>query len=174
MDVPYIYLQRVMTVENNLNNYENSIDIIKEYPQDKRYTLAMLQDIQRHYGFIPREAMEYISEYLNLPLSHIYSMATFYKALKLTPKGKHTIKVCSGTACHIRGSETVKDQILSILNIKPGETTSDGLFSLEVVNCIGACALAPVMVIDDKYYGNMTPEKIQSVIDQYKGASIYG
>lgn len=81
MDVPYIYLQRVMTVENNLNNYENSIDIIKEYPQDKRYTLAMLQDIQRHYGFIPREAMEYISEYLNLPLSHIYSMATFYKAL---------------------------------------------------------------------------------------------
>lgn len=101
-------------------------------------------------------------------------MATFYKALKLTPKGKHTIKVCSGTACHIRGSETVKDQILSILNIKPGETTSDGLFSLEVVNCIGACALAPVMVIDDKYYGNMTPEKIQSVIDQYKGASIYG
>jgi len=170
----YIFYLGVKGLQESLKDYSNSIDIIKKYPKDKRYTLAMLQDVQKSYGFIPREAMECISEYLSQPLSSIYSIATFYKALKLTPKGKYTIRVCSGTACHIRGSQTIKDEILSILNIKPGETTSDGLFSLEVVNCLGACALAPVMVIDDKYYGNMTQEKVRAVIDQYKGASING
>lgn len=172
MDVLHI-IGKVIDMQDNIMDYRDSIDIIKKYPQDKRYTLAMLQDVQKNYGFIPREAMECIAEYLNQPLSNIYSIATFYKALKLTPKGKHTIKVCSGTACHIRGSQTIKDELLSLLNIKPGETTSDGLFSLEVVNCIGACALAPVMVIDDKYYGNMTQDKVRDVIDQYKGANIY-
>lgn len=148
-------------------------EIIHEYPREKRHTLAILQDIQRKNGFIPREAMEYVSEYLNLPISNIYSVATFYKALSLKPKGKHIIKVCSGTACHIRGSSSIKEELLELLGIEPGETSKDGLFSVEVVNCLGACALAPVMVIDDKYYGNMTKDKVKSVIDQYKGERVY-
>lgn len=148
-------------------------DIIHGYPKEKRHVLSILQDIQRKNGFIPREAMEYISKYLNLSMSNIYSLTTFYKALSLKPKGKHIIKVCSGTACHIRGSNSIKEDLLELLEIEPGETSEDGLFSVEVVNCLGACALAPVMVIDDKYYGNMTKDKIMSVIGQYKEARIY-
>ncbi|HHV45362.1 MAG TPA: NADH-quinone oxidoreductase subunit NuoE [Tissierellia bacterium] len=149
-------------------------EIIHGYPKEKRYTLAILQDIQKRNGFIPREAMEYLSQYLGLPVSNIYSIATFYKALSLKPKGKHIIKVCSGTACHIRGSGTIKEELLELLGIKPGETSEDGLFSVEVVNCLGACALAPVVVIDDKYYGNMTKDKVKSVIDQYKEERVHG
>jgi NADH-quinone oxidoreductase subunit E len=97
-------------------------------------------------------------------------MATFYKALSLKAKGKYIIKVCNGTACHIRGSNALMDEVAEVLDITPGETTSDGLFSIEIVNCLGACALAPVMVIDDKYYGGMTKEKVKSVIEEYRRA----
>ena len=148
--------------------YKQLICIVENYKPEKRFTLAILQDIQNKFNFIPREAIFYISEYLNVPVSEIYSMATFYKALSLTPKGKHIIKVCNGTACHIRGSKTLLDEITDLLKIKPGETTPDGLFSVEIVNCLGACALAPVMVIDDKYYGAMTKEKVIEVINEYK------
>lgn len=155
---------------DSINDYKESMEILKKYPSEKRYTLAILQDIQREYGFIPREVMSYISEYLNLPITNIYSIATFYKALSLKAKGKYVIKVCNGTACHIRGSNTLIDEITEVLGIKPGETTEDGLFSIEIVNCLGACALAPVMVVNEKYYGNMTKEKVKTVIDEYKGA----
>lgn len=151
--------------------FMESIEFIKKYPAEKRYTLAILQDIQNEYGFIPRETMNYIAEYLNLPVSDIYSMATFYKALSLKPKGKHVIKVCNGTACHIRGSNLLIDEVKEILNIKPGETTNDGLFSMEIVNCLGACALAPVLVVDGKYYGSMTKDKIKAVLDECKEAA---
>lgn len=140
-------------------------EIIKTYPSEKRYTLAILQDIQREYGFVPRDSMKDISEHLGIPLSQVYSMATFYKALSLTPKGKYAIKVCNGTACHIRGSETVKQEIMNLLNINSGETSDDGLFSLEIVNCIGACALAPVMLINDKYYGSLDKDKVHNIIN---------
>lgn len=149
-------------------------EIIHGYPKEKRHTLAILQDIQRRNGFISREAMEYVSEYLSLPMSSIYSIATFYKALSLKPKGRHIIKVCNGTACHIRGSGSIKEELLELLGIEPGETSEDGLFSVEVVNCLGACALAPVLAIDDKYYGNMTKEKVKSIIDQYKEGRVRG
>ena len=156
-----------LTVDIN-NNYLNSIEIIKEYPSEKRFALAILQDIQKEYGFIPRDVMSYVSKYLDLPLSEIYSIATFYKSLSLKPKGKYTIKVCNGTACHIRGAESIKNEISNILNLTPGETTDDGLFSIEVVNCIGACALAPVMLINGKYYGGLTSEKIRTIIDELR------
>lgn len=99
-----------------------------------------------------------------MPVSELYAIATFYKTLSLTPKGKHIIRVCDGTACHIRGSVTLLDSIQSVLGIAPDETTSDGLYSLEVVNCLGACALAPVMIIDDVWYGQMTAEKLPEVL----------
>ncbi len=156
---------------NSSIDYAESIEILKKYPKEKRFTLAILQDVQRTYGFIPRETMDYIAEYLNLPVSEIYSMATFYKALSLKAKGKYVIKVCNGTACHIRGSNTLIEEVAAELNISPGETTNDGLFSIEIVNCLGACALAPVMVINDKYYGQMTKDKVKSVINQYREAA---
>ena len=158
-------------VKDTSININESNEILQKYLPEKRFTLAMLQDIQKKYGFIPRESMNLIAQYLNLPVSDIYSMATFYKALSLKPKGKHIIKVCNGTACHIRGSNALIDEITEILNIPPGETTEDGLFSMEIVNCLGACALAPVMVIDDKYYGGMTKLKVKKILDEYKEAA---
>ncbi|WP_232233070.1 MULTISPECIES: NADH-quinone oxidoreductase subunit NuoE [Sedimentibacter] len=159
----------IMMVDSSIDLKE-SYEILNKYPPEKRFTLAILQDVQKQYGFVPRETMNLIAEYLRLPVSEIYSMATFYKALSLKAKGKYIIKVCNGTACHIRGSNALMDEVAEVLDIIPGETTSDGLFSIEIVNCLGACALAPVMVIDDKYYGGMTKEKVKSVIEEYRRA----
>ena len=142
--------------------------IIGNYPREKRFTLAILQDIQKEYGFIPRDKMTEVSVHLEIPVSEIYSLATFYKALSLKPKGKYIIKVCNGTACHIRNSVSVLEEVKNILNIGDGETTEDGLFSVEVVNCLGACALAPVMVVEDKFYGEMTRDKVRDVLKGYR------
>jgi NADH-quinone oxidoreductase subunit E len=159
----------IMMVDSSIDLKE-SYEILNKYSPEKRFTLAILQDVQKQYGFVPRETMNLIAEYSNQPVSEIYSMATFYKALSLKAKGKYIIKVCNGTACHIRGSNALMDEVAEVLDITPGETTSDGLFSIEIVNCLGACALAPVMVIDDKYYGGMTKEKVKSVIEEYRRA----
>ena len=138
--------------------------LIENYPKDGRFALAVMQDMQRSYNYVPREGLEALAEYLACPLSVLYSMATFYKALSLKPKGKHIIKVCDGTACHIRGSMNIINAIERELGINPGETSPDGEFSLELVNCVGACALAPVMVLDEKYYGNLTPESLAGIL----------
>lgn len=148
-------------------------NIIKKYPNKQQYTLAILQDIQKKYNYIPRSALEMISDYLDINLSELYSIATFYKALSLKPKGKYIIKVCDGTACHIRGSQIIIDEIKKILKIKPGETTEDGIFSLETVACLGSCALAPVMVINDKYYGKVVPNRIREILKEYGSVEKY-
>ncbi|MEG0075461.1 MAG: NAD(P)H-dependent oxidoreductase subunit E [Eubacterium sp.] len=142
--------------------------ILKEYPREQRYSLAMMQDMQRSFNYIPEEGMKSLADYLECPLAYLYSMATFYGALSLKPKGKHIIKLCDGTACHIRGSVNLITGIKRELNIEPGETSSDGLFSLETVNCLGSCALAPVMVIDGVYYGKVTLEKLPDILKNYK------
>lgn len=148
----------------------SNVDVIlNRHPNQQRYTLAILQDIQKEYNYIPREALDKVSTYLNIPLSKLYSMATFYKALSLVPKGKNIITVCDGTACHVRSSSVVLEQIEKYLKIKPGETTEDRLFSLQIVNCLGACAIAPVMVINDKYYGKLTPNMIKEILNNYGG-----
>lgn len=156
--------------ENSCIESEELIEIMRKYPKEKRYTLAILQDIQRKYSYISEESMNCVAEYLSIPLSSVYSISTFYKALSLNKKGKYEIKVCSGTACHIRGSKNIIEEIKNILDINPGETTKDGLFSIEVVNCLGACALAPVMVVNGTYYGNMTKEKVRAIINEYREA----
>lgn len=144
------------------------MEILRQYPKEQRYCLAMMQDMQRRYNYIPREGMEALAEYLGCPLSSLYSMATFYKALSLKPKGRHIIKLCDGTACHIRGANTLCDGVRRVLGIGADETTEDGLFSLELVNCLGSCALAPVMVVDDTYYGKMTMEKLPGILEKYR------
>ena len=143
-------------------------EIIHNYPAEQRHSLAIMQDMQRQFNYIPREGMEALAEYLGCALSVLYSMATFYKALSLKPKGKHIIKLCDGTACHIRGSMTLKEGVTRALGIDDGETTEDGMFSLELVNCLGSCALAPVMVVDGKYYGKVTLEKLPEILDEYR------
>lgn len=144
--------------------------MFEKYPKEQRYTLSILQDIQKKYNYIPKDLLIELSEYLDMPLSKLYSMATFYKALSLIPKGKNIIKVCDGTACHIRSSNSLLDELEKTLGIKPGETTKDGKFSLETVNCLGSCAIAPVMVINDKYYGKLTPSMVREILKEYGGA----
>ncbi len=149
-------------------NDQEILDILQSYPQEQRYCLAIMQDMQKKYNYIPREGMERLAEYLGCPLSSLYSMATFYKALSLKPKGKHIIKLCDGTACHIRGSSSLRDGVTRILGISDGETTEDGLFSLELVNCLGSCALAPVMVVDENYHGKVAVDKLSEILDSYR------
>ena len=140
-------------------------DLLDAYPKDRRHTLAALQDMQRQFGYVPREGMEALAIYMACPLSAVYSMATFFKALSLRPKGRHIIRICDGTACHVRGSSGLIDYVRSTLGIRPDETTPDGEFSLELVGCLGVCALAPVMVVDDVYYSKVTQDALPGIFE---------
>ncbi|MDR3355142.1 MAG: NAD(P)H-dependent oxidoreductase subunit E [Synergistaceae bacterium] len=142
--------------------------IVSRYAPEKRFSLAIMQDIQREFNYIPKEAMRAVSEYLDIRMARLYGMATFYKALSLKPKGKYAIKVCDGTACHIRSSLTILDEIKSALGINVGEVTPDNLFSVETVNCLGACALAPVMLINEEYHGKLKLRDVRDILDRYR------
>jgi len=155
-------------MEEQVISQEQIMSVLGAYPKERRFSLAVMQDMQRLFGYVPKKGLEKLSEYLECPLSDLYSMATFYKALSLTPKGKHTIKVCDGTACHIRGSVNIIGAIERTLGIGPDETTEDLEFSLELVNCVGACAIAPVMVIDGKYYGKLTMDSLPGIFDSVR------
>lgn len=144
------------------------LSLIRAYPPEQRYALAILQDMQRKYTYLPRLGLSLLSEYLEQPLAPLYAMATFYRSLSLKPKGRHIIKCCDGTACHLKGAARLVDEIGKQLGIAPGETAADGLFSLETVNCLGACAMAPVLLIDDDYYGQVNPEKLKGILARYQ------
>ncbi len=126
--------------------------------------VAALEAIQDQYHYLPKEALMLASEQLDIPLSRVFAVATFFNAFSLKPKGKHCMHVCMGTACHVRGSPQVLDRMEIKLGVQPGETTPDGLFTLETVNCLGACALGPIVVSDDVYAGEMTPQKVDILI----------
>lgn len=149
--------------------HEKIAQIVNSYPGEQRYILAIMQDVQKKFNYLPRESMESIAEHVDVPFSRVYSMATFYKAFSLVPKGRYTIKICDGTACHIKGSNVLLNQLNKILGITAGETTDDGLFSIETVNCLGACAIAPVMVINEKVYSKVTSSTIVDIIKSYGG-----
>lgn len=141
--------------------------IVKSYPQDRHYVLAALQDMQASFNYIPKLGLEKLSEHMEVPVSQLYSMATFYKALSLKPKGKHIIKVCNGTACHLRGSMNLITGLKRELGIAPGETTKDMQFSVDLVNCLGCCALAPVMLVDENYHNRLKLEDVKSIVAKY-------
>ena len=143
--------------------------VLAAYPHEKRYSLAILQDLQHRFGYVPKEALEAVSAFLGIKISALYSMVTFYRALSLKPKGKHIIRVCDGTACHIRGAPALLDTLKRGLKIAPGETTKDGLFTLETVNCLGACAIAPVMVVDENYHPKVAPDEVDKTLAIYRG-----
>ena len=145
--------------------------VLESYPKEKRYSLAILQDLQREFGYIPKESFQEASVYLGIKVSALYSMATFYRALSLKPKGKHVIRVCDGTACHIRGAPVLLDALPRSLGIQAGETTGDGLFTVETVNCLGACAIAPVMVVDGEYHPKVKPDQVEAILKTYREKS---
>lgn len=161
-----------MAVAENLKTSDEKIGcIIQSYPPEKRYILAMMQDVQKEYNYLPKDALMAIAEHVGTPFSKVYSMATFYKAFSLKPKGRFNMKVCDGTACHIKSSSVLIDQIYEDLGIKPGETTEDGLFSLETVNCLGACAISPVVMVNDTVHPKVTSSGILEIIRKYRRAA---
>jgi len=139
-------------------------EIIDREASNEGSIISALEKIQDRYRYLPKEALILASQRLGVPLSQAYAVATFYNAFSLKPKGKHCLHVCMGTACHVRGSPLVLDRIETKLGIAAGETTQDRLFSLETVNCVGACALGPIVVADDEYSGQMTLEKADRLI----------
>ena len=138
--------------------------ILKKYKGEKGLLVSVLQDIQSEYKYLPPEALKQVSEVMSIPMSQVYHVATFFKAFSLTPRGKHLASVCLGTACHVRGAPAVLDEVRRQLGIEPGGTTKDKKFSLETVNCVGACALGPIVIIDGDYTGQMTAAKVKEVL----------
>ena len=131
-------------------------EILQRYPSDPQHLISVLQDIQLEYRYLPRPALEQVAEALRVSLAKVFSVATFYKTFSLTPRGEQVLRVCTGTACHIRGAPLILGELQTRLKIKPGGTTEDLKFSLEAVNCVGACALAPVVMVNDKAHGNLS------------------
>ncbi len=142
--------------------------IIDKYNADEGQLISILQDIQSELYYLPKETLIQVSDAMGIPLSRVYSVATFFKAFSLKPRGKHLIDVCLGTACHVRGAPKVLEQIERSLKISRGETTSDFKFTLETVNCMGCCALGPVVRLDGKYFGQMSAGKVDSILNKYE------
>ena len=142
--------------------------IIDKYQGESSYLIQILLEIQSENNWLPKEALERISEKLQVPLARIQHIATFYKAFSLVPKGRHKIHICMGTACHVRGAPRILDTVEDLTGIKPGETDLDLKFSLETVNCLGCCALGPVMEIDGKTHGKMAPGETVDILKNYE------
>jgi NADH-quinone oxidoreductase subunit E len=142
--------------------------ILSRYEGDSWDLIPVLQDIQDSYSYLPKDELQVVSERLNVPLTQIYSVATFFKMFSLIPKGKHQIKVCLGTTCHLRGSGRVVESLGHRLGVEVGYTTKDMQFSLDTVGCLGSCAQAPVMMVDDKYFGRTTVDKVPKILKLYK------
>lgn len=136
------------------------------YKQDKDNLIQILNDVQEHYGYIPKHAQVAVSEYLSIPMAEIFGVITFYSRFTLKPKGKYHIAVCLGTACYVKGSQKIMDRLEDRLGIKTGETTEDGKFSIEATRCVGACGLAPVFTVNGEVYGKATVQKLDKVLDE--------
>jgi NADH-quinone oxidoreductase subunit E len=150
------------------DNYQR---LIQAYPPEQHYLLPIMQDVQKNYNYLPRLAIQMTSGYLGIPVAKVYAMASFYKAFSLTPKGRYVFRVCDGTACHIKNSEVLLDQLYQQLGIRAGQTSADGMYSIETVNCLGACALSPVMVVNGKVYGKVSPGDLERIIRDCGGSA---
>jgi NADH-quinone oxidoreductase subunit E len=146
-------------------NFKQQLDnILSQHNRNRGNLIPILQEVQQEFGYLPQEAMQIIADFLRLSNSTVYSVATFYAQFKFTPTGKRTVKVCRGTACHVRGGARILREAEKKLGIKPGETTKDREYTLETVACFGSCALAPVMVADRNVYGRMTTTKVGQIL----------
>jgi NADH-quinone oxidoreductase subunit E len=138
--------------------------ILDKYNRDKAFLVSILQDIQTEYRYLPKDVLKQVGQDLAIPMSQVYHVSTFFKAFSLEPRGEHMITVCLGTACHVRGAPSVLDEAKRQLGIEPGENTADMKYTLETVNCVGACALGPIVVVDGKYHGQMSPGRLNEVL----------
>ena len=160
--------------ESSLNTFKGTIaqerqlkKVIEKYKDMPGALLPVLQEAQGIYGYLPIEVQRMVADGLSISLSEVYGVATFYSQFSLTPKGEHRISVCLGTACYVKGADKILQALEEKLGIKSGECTPDGLFSIDSCRCVGACGLAPVMMIDDEVYGKMTVDQIDSILDKY-------
>lgn len=142
--------------------------ILDTYDQDRDSLIPLLQEVQGKFGYVFEESVAGIAKHLNISQASIYGVATFFTQFKFTRPGDHTVRVCLGTACHVRGGSRIMDEISRHLGISAGETTKDYKFSLERVACFGSCALSPVIVVDDKVYGRMTPKKVKKILKEFE------
>ena len=143
--------------------------VLAKYPPEPRHLISLLQDVQEVYNYLPVEAMEQVCQYLEASLVDAWAAATFYKSFSLTPRGEHEIKVCLGTACHLKGGARLAETLERRLGIERGQTTDDLMFTLDTVNCVGACALAPVVVVDEEYKSNASSGKMKRLINKLAG-----
>ncbi|MEA1981858.1 MAG: NAD(P)H-dependent oxidoreductase subunit E [candidate division Zixibacteria bacterium] len=146
------------------HNLDKLHEIFDRYPKTQESLISVLQDIQKEYQYLPPETLTETSKVLDIPLSKVFSVSTFYNSFSLNERGETVIKVCTGTACHIRGAKLIKDQIESLLNLKSGETSKDKKFTLEEVACVGACAMAPVVITNDKYHGSVKVSNVKKLL----------
>lgn len=153
--------------ETDQQKMERIGQVIEEYKEREGSLIQILHMAQGIYGYLPLTVQQFIAAKLNLPLSKVYGIATFYSFFSIKPRGEYTIKVCLGTACYVRGGKKILERLKDILDIEIGETTSDGKFTLEVMRCIGACGLAPAITINDQVFKQVNPDKLQSLIEKY-------
>jgi NADH:ubiquinone oxidoreductase subunit E len=140
--------------------------VIDRYDEKRTALISILHEIQDRYNYLPQDALKKLASRLGMDLNDVYGVVTFYKSFSLIPKGKHSVTLCLGTACHVRGGPKILEQVKKLLNIQPGETTDDRKFSLNIVNCLGVCAIGPVMFLDGKFYGEMNPAKAKRIIEK--------
>jgi len=150
------------------NDYEKVKAIVDRYGGNHDSVIAILQDVQSEYHYLPEYALRAVARQMGLPLIQVCGVATFFKAFSLKPRGEYTVTVCLGTACHVRGAPSVLDEAKRQLGIEPGNTTDDMRFTLETVNCLGACALGPILVVDGEYQGQMSSRKVKKILNKYK------
>ncbi|NLD97817.1 MAG: NADH-quinone oxidoreductase subunit NuoE [Synergistaceae bacterium] len=144
------------------------LPIADRYRGRNGITIPLLADLQKEMGYIAPEAVDYIAHELDIPAAEMFGVATFYAMFRLQPEGKHVIRLCRGTACHVQGSARIGEQIQRHLSISDGETTSDGLFTLHFVACLGACGLAPVMTVDKQTFGRLAPDMVKGILDKFE------
>ena len=152
--------------ETPCSDLSKAEEILGRYPQEEPALIQVLQDVHRAYNYLPCDVLERVAEALDVPLAKVFSVSTFYKAFSLEPQGDTIVKVCVGTACHIRGAGQLVEELERQLGVGPDETTEDLKFTVKTVNCVGACAMAPLVIVGEKYFGSAKPAKVHKYLDE--------
>ena len=161
-------MRKVIDIKENVAKFDELSAYIERQDVSQGVLMQTLHKAQDLFGYLPIEVQKFVSEKTKIPMAEVYGVATFYTQFSLEPKGKHTVGVCMGTACYVKSAQLVLDELVKTLKISVGETTEDGLFTLEATRCLGCCGLAPVIMIGDSVYGKVDPKKIPEIIDSYR------
>lgn len=157
-----------VTIKLKSADVEKIQEICKSFNNEPGELINVLHKCQDHFGYLPAEVQEVVARELNVSVAHVYGVITFYSFFTMTPKGKHPISVCTGTACYVRGADNILEEFKKELGIEVGQTTEDGKFSISCLRCVGACGLAPVVLIGEKTYGRLAPEDVKKILEEYK------